>query len=387
MRLDARARNYPEPFELPHHDVIRLDLTDLALRTGRFAFAQLKDAQLLGIAAKICNGEELTAAEMRWLVTGVPLALLGKLVQACTEFPTPAQRPRIRPVCYVPLAAWLEEGGKGYALRMAKQTLSAVSRDISLNKRLFIAIDRWHGHFALEDLLDTTCELRLFDEFEFNLSVLGPSTLEIREMLQASAIDLDRQPSLLELLSTLRQAGITSVEGGSDLEIHEPAAALGFSLAVGQPFYSDEDDAVESLQLPLFAGERHNAERRRITDRFLSDLLIVRSRLTRSGLVAVWFPWAGSSNTGHSNSLAGISTDIIRSIALARLLLREVEYIRAPLSRFGRQLAEIALWFGANDLGFAAVDSRTAAALGICRMSLISEIADTHVRFKRVIGV
>ena len=104
---------------------------------------------------------------------------------------------------------------------------------------------------------------------------------------------------------------------------------------------------------------------------FVDELLLVRRELAPAGKVTAWFPWAVSSS----------STQLIRAIALGRLALRSVPRIRAPLSLLGPNVAQAALEFGANDVGFAAVDSYTAQGLGICPLSEIEflELDQTQI--------
>ena len=79
-----------------------------------------------------------------------------------------------------------------------------------------------------------------------------------------------------------------------------------------------------------------------------------------------------------------LGLEMLRIIALGRLLLPEVEYIRAPFSILGPKAGHIALAFGANDIGFAAVDSQSAKALGVLKLSQVSDIINQHKAFAKV---
>ena len=68
---------------------------------------------------------------------------------------------------------------------------------------------------------------------------------------------------------------------------------------------------------------------------------------------------------------------MLRAVALGSLALPDVLYVRAPITRLGEKVSHIALHFGANDLGFVAVDELSARRLGIAPYSAAARIVGT----------
>lgn len=65
---------------------------------------------------------------------------------------------------------------------------------------------------------------------------------------------------------------------------------------------------------------------------------------------------------------APLGLEIARAIAIARLVLPEVPLVRAPISLLGAKLAHIALYCGAQDLGYIALDMTAAEQSGLLRL-------------------
>ncbi len=94
-------------------------------------------------------------------------------------------------------------------------------------------------------------------------------------------------------------------------------------------------------------------------DTFCRTLIAMRGDLSSSGSARAWYPILGQpldQERGCEDDFTGV--DVLRAIALARLLLPAEVEVRAPLATLGAKLAQVALDFGATHLGYAAVDGQ-----------------------------
>lgn len=94
---------------------------------------------------------------------------------------------------------------------------------------------------------------------------------------------------------------------------------------------------------------------------FLQELLAIRDSLQESGVPLVWYPEVVTlpeQAAVAADEASGIQ--ILRAIALARLVLPGWVQIRAPLAALGEKLSTTALEFGATQLGAVAADEATA---------------------------
>ena len=90
---------------------------------------------------------------------------------------------------------------------------------------------------------------------------------------------------------------------------------------------------------------------------FCKALIETRRELEATRETVLWFPQVTEPPDTHGvcdGDFTGV--DVLRAIALARLVLPANVQIVAPLSTLGPKLAQVALEFGAEHLGFAASD-------------------------------
>jgi 2-iminoacetate synthase ThiH len=72
--------------------------------------------------------------------------------------------------------------------------------------------------------------------------------------------------------------------------------------------------------------------------------------------------------------------EVLRAIALARLLLPAEVEVRAPLATLGPKLAQVALDFGASHLGYAALDGQTPDDPLVAPAAMLDELLNGCLR-------
>ena len=90
---------------------------------------------------------------------------------------------------------------------------------------------------------------------------------------------------------------------------------------------------------------------------FCRELLAVRRELGATSEPAAWYPKVSRPPDEDGSSDGNFTgVEVLRAIALARLLLPANVQIVAPLATLGPKLAQVALEFGASHLGYVAAD-------------------------------
>ena len=108
---------------------------------------------------------------------------------------------------------------------------------------------------------------------------------------------------------------------------------------------------------------------------FCRTLISTRGEVCSSGPAIFWYPNVGQSldrDLGCDGNITGV--DVLRAIALARLVLPAEVEVRAPLAMLGPKLAQVALDFGAGHLGYVAPDGQTPNDPLIADPSLLDEL-------------
>lgn len=339
-----------------------------------FAWRRLKTLGFDGLAHAVAEGKTLSGLQLMQLVNA-PIPVLAKLIELRHSAPREAT---LAPVVYFPLAAAVEASGAVEAAERCVEGLLSAAQNRT-TAAIGIVVDRWTGDFPFETLAEaidlTSQRLRL--EAVATPFFTGPSTGELKRIMRA-AVETP-SASLESLLSILQQSGIRTIEGGTDLTIHKRALAAGFRSTVSQDLtrsrltravltaqpvaaQSDTSD-VGMVHAPFAVGTQYIGTLHEI-------VACVQSYQER----VCWSPAAAAPLDTAAAAESPLGAELVSAIAIARILLPPGVSIRAPLSLMGIKAAQTALHFGADDLGFAALDGATAEQLAL---PLYSEIAAT----------
>lgn len=337
---------------------VRLNFERLAEAIGPLAYEEIKARDLLVVAAKLQHQLELTDSEKSYLAEVESLPLLGKLVELKCG---PLSQVTLRPLALLPVTALIQKEPQRTAIEKLLERTRTLLTETALTEPLSIALDSWVGAVNFERRLELLARIGETFITEKSISFVGPSSGEILEILNQEKLEasLDNIGQLLEQLAALK---IHSVQGGFDLTVHQAALNHGFSVCVGQP--------IEAQGLNW-------------SKNFLTRLSKVATLQSSYAGQITWFPWAPYVMDGPESS-GPLAFDVLRSISLARLLLPPETHIRAPLSLLGPKLSHVALGFGANDLGFAAVDELSAKMLGVRLLSEVETLINSHAGFGRL---
>jgi len=93
---------------------------------------------------------------------------------------------------------------------------------------------------------------------------------------------------------------------------------------------------------------------------FCRTLIATRGRVSSGAAAVAWYPILDEPLDQLGGGAGGFTgVEVLRAIALARLLLPAEIEVRAPLALLGPKLAQVALDFGASHLGYVAFDGQT----------------------------
>ncbi|MBI2844599.1 MAG: dehypoxanthine futalosine cyclase [Armatimonadetes bacterium] len=97
----------------------------------------------------------------------------------------------------------------------------------------------------------------------------------------------------------------------------------------------------------------------------VEHLMAIRDLQDRTGVFTAFIPWTYQpGNTALGRAAAG-GHDYLRTLAISRLVLDNVSNIQASWVTQGDALAQVALRFGANDIGSTMIEENVVAAAGV----------------------
>lgn len=179
--------------------------------------------------------------------------------------------------------------------------------------------------------------------------------------------------SIAEVLGKLRDAGLDTIPGGgaeilSDrvrreitqgkcmtedwLRVHEEAHKLGMRTTATMMF-----------------GHIETVEER------VEHLNHIRGLQDKTGGFTAFIPWTFQpTNTGMENIPEAGSVDYLKTLAISRLFLDNVPNLQASFITQGKHVGQIALFFGANDMGGTMMEENVVAATGAHNCSNEKEV-------------
>jgi cyclic dehypoxanthinyl futalosine synthase len=200
----------------------------------------------------------------------------------------------------------------------------------------------------------------------YPIHIHGFSPPEIQHMSKMSGL------SITQVLGRLKEAGLGSIPGGG-AEILSDRVRQRISPKKGSVAeWLAVMEAAHGLGLRTTAtmmfGHIETIEER------INHLLAIRDLQDRTGGFTAFIPWTFQpGNTElHLTEVKGV--EYLRMLALSRLVLDNIPNIQASWVTQGAKVAQIALHFGANDLGSTMIEENVVAATGVTHCLSLTEM-------------
>ncbi len=211
--------------------------------------------------------------------------------------------------------------------------------------------------------LDFYCDMLQFIKREFGIHIHAFSPPEIIHFARIESITVE------ETISRLRAAGLDTIPGGG-AEILSARVRSEIS-----PHKCTADEWLDVMRTAHNMGMRTTAtmmfaHAERLADR-VEHLARVRELQDSTGGFTAFIPWTFQPlNTRMEGAAAG-GVEYLKTLAVSRLFLDNFSNIQASWVTQGSKIAQLALRFGANDLGSTMIEENVVRAAGVTfRMSL-----------------
>lgn len=194
------------------------------------------------------------------------------------------------------------------------------------------------------------------------------SPCEIVHMAEKSSVSID------EAISKLKDAGLDSVPGASDLLVDRirkkvSPRKIGKDLWC-EVMYALHRHGMKSSATMTYGMGETDAER-------IGHLNVVRNVQDKTGILRAFIPWSFSpARTELKNIEPATGIDYLKIVAIARIFLDNIIFIQAGWLTEGLKLAQIALTMGANDMGGVLMEETVVKATGIERKAGVNEFID-----------
>jgi cyclic dehypoxanthinyl futalosine synthase len=177
------------------------------------------------------------------------------------------------------------------------------------------------------------------------------------------------------VIARLRRAGLDSIPGGGAeilvdsvrRQVSPNKCTSGEWLAVMEEAHRQ---GLRTTATMMF-GHRETAFQR------IVHLMAIRDLQDRTGGFTAFIPWAFQPGNTRLPGAAQTPVSYLRLLAVARVVLDNIDNIQASWVTMGPKVAQLALHFGANDFGSTMIEENVVAAAGVAFRLSIEEIRRT----------
>jgi cyclic dehypoxanthinyl futalosine synthase len=176
--------------------------------------------------------------------------------------------------------------------------------------------------------------------------------------------------SLPECLARLRAAGLESVPGGgAEVLVDEVRREISPN-KIGWRQWASVMEAAHRLGMPTTATLMFGSRER--PEDIVEHLFRIREIQERTGGFTAFIPWTFQPANTELGGDTASGVEYLKVLALSRLVLDNVPNLQASWVTQGAMMAQVALFFGANDLGGTMLEENVVAAAG-CSFRLSTE--------------
>jgi len=184
--------------------------------------------------------------------------------------------------------------------------------------------------------------------------------------------------SLGETLQQLKKAGLGSIPGGGAEILDDRVRTLISPNKIGWRRWLEVMETAHGLGLRSTATMMFGSLE--TPKELVEHLFRVRDVQDRTGGFTAFIPWSFQpTNTalGYEVTQTATGIDYLRVLALSRLVLDNIDNLQASWVTQGTKMAQVALYFGANDFGSTMIEENVVAAAGVHFSSSLEELVDT----------
>ncbi len=320
---------------------------------------------LTEITLKIGRGEGLTREDALFLLTEAELIPVGQMAAAV--------RQRFHPERSV---SFVVDRNVNYTnICTSKCRFCAFYRDSEDTDAYLLSYEEIFG--KIEELVDhggtqllmqggihPDLQVDWFEDLFRQIKQRFP-TVQVHSLSPAEIVQIGRLSglSMQEALLRLHQAGLDSLPGGG-AEILVDEVRQGISPnKIGWRAWADVMQAAHRLGMPTTATMMFGVGEK--AEDVVEHLFRIREIQAETGGFTAFIPWSYQPANTELGGETASGVEYLKVLALSRLVLDNIPNIQASWVTQGAGLAQVALSFGANDLGGTMLEENVVAAAGV----------------------
>ena len=321
------------------------------------------------IQDKASSRESLTRDEALWLLTGADLLQVGRLADDIRRRLHPENLVTFvvdRNVNYTNVceskcrfcAFYRDEGAPDAYLLAEEEIFAKIEELVQVGGTQLLMQGGLHPQLGI-DWFE-----RLFREIKRRFPQVQNHSLSPAEISQIAQVS---RLTIPEALARLKMAGLDSVPGGGAEILVDRVRAEISPKKIGWEGWAAVMAEAARLGMAttatmMFGSKEEPAD-------IVEHLFRVRQLQADGGSFTAFIPWTFQPGNTELGGRTATGVEYLKVLALSRIILDNVPNIQASWVTQGARMAQVALYFGANDLGGTMLEENVVAAAG-CRFRM-----------------
>ena len=209
-------------------------------------------------------------------------------------------------------------------------------------------------------------EMFRFIKDRYPIHIHGLSPPEIIHLVRIEELEIE------EVLRRLMQSGLDSIPGGgAEILVDEVRKSISPNKCNSNEWLAVMESAHKlgmKTTATMMFGHIESVEQR------LEHLLRLRELQDRTTGFTAFIPWTFQPQNTELQTEPATATDYLRTLAISRLLLDNIQNLQVSWVTMGSNVAQVALQFGANDFGSTMIEENVVAAAGIQHRLSVQEM-------------
>lgn len=317
------------------------------------------------IQNKLNAGQSIESDEALWLLTEADLLQVGRLADDLRRRKHPNNRVSFVVDRNVNYSNVCESKCKFCAFYCDAESGRAYLLDYeSIYAKVQELVAHGGTQLLMQGGLHPALKIEWFEELFRQLSALFPQ-VQIHSLSAAEIVHIAKLSdlSVADCLRRLQAAGLKSLPGaGAEVLVDEVRQKISPN-KIGWQQWGEVMELAHGLGMRttatmMFGSCETPAD-------IIEHLLRIREIQQRTGGFTAFIPWTFQPDNTELGGATASGVEYLKVLALSRILLDNIDNIQASWVTQGARMAQVALFFGANDLGGTMLEENVVAAAGI----------------------
>lgn len=316
------------------------------------------------IEQKVTAGKSIDRDEALWLLTKADLLKTGKLADTIRQQKHPENRVTFVVDRNVNYSNICESQCKFCAFYRNSDADDAYLLDYDVIFAKVAELVEYGGtQLLMQGGLHPTLKIEWFEDLFRQLMERFPQ-VQIHSLSPAEVIQIAKLSDLTmqECLLRLQQAGLASVPGGGAEILVDEVRQVISPNKIGWKKWAWVMEEAHHLGMRTTATMMFGSAEKPVD--IVEHLFRIREIQERTGGFTAFIPWSYQPDNTELGGEASSGIEYLKVLAVSRIVLDNIENIQASWVTQGALMAQVALFFGGNDLGGTMLEENVVAAAG-----------------------